>query len=88
MEKSQTRLPFLGIIINKSGTTIQMDIYNCPTDSERYISFTSNQPQHCLTSIPFSFARRICTIVENENVKEKPFKELKKTLLEQKTISR
>ena len=88
MEKSQTRLPFLDIIINKSGTTIWRDIYNCPTDSKRYVSFTSNQPQHCLTSIPFSFARRICTIVENENVKEKPFKELKKTLLEQKTISR
>ena len=28
--------------------------------------------------------RRICTIVENENVKEKRFKKLKRTLLEQK----
>ena len=39
---------------------------------------------HCLTNIPFSLARRIYTIVENENVKEKHFKELKRTLLEQK----
>ena len=46
--------------------------------------FTSNHPRHCLTNIPFSLARRICTIVENENVKEKRFKELKRTLLEQK----
>ena len=46
--------------------------------------FTSNHPGHCLTNIPFSLARRICTIVENENVKEKRNKELKKTLLEQK----
>ena len=35
MEKSQTRLPFLDIMINKSGTKICMDIYNKPTDSRR-----------------------------------------------------
>ena len=43
-----------------------------------------NHRRHCLTNIPFSLARRICTIAENENVKEKRFKELKKTLLERK----
>ena len=32
MEKSQTRLPFFDIMINKSGTKIWMDIYNNPTD--------------------------------------------------------
>ena len=84
MEKSQTRLPFLDIMINKSGTKIWMDIYNKPTDLKRYVPFTSNYPRHCLANIPFSVARRICTIVENENVKEKRFKELKRTLLEQK----
>ena len=61
-----------------------MDIYKKPIDSKRYVPFTSNHPRHCLTNIPFSLARRICTTVENENVKEKRFKELKKTLLEQK----
>ena len=34
MEKSQTRLPFLDIMINKSGTKIWMDIYKKPTDSK------------------------------------------------------
>ena len=61
-----------------------MDIYNKPKDSKRYIILTSNHPRHCLTKIPFSLTRRICTIVENVNVKEKCFKELKKTLLQQK----
>ena len=84
METSQARLSFLDIMINKSGTKIWMDIYNKPTDSKRYVPFTSNHPRHCLTNILFSLARRTCTIVENENVKEKRFKELKKTLLEQK----
>ena len=84
MEKSQIRLPFLDIMINKSGTKIFMDIYNKQTDSRRYVLSTSNHPWHCLTNIPFSLARRICTVVENENVKVKCFKELKRTLLEQK----
>ena len=61
-----------------------MDIYNKPTDSKRYVPFMSNYIQHCLTDIAFSLARRICTIVENKNIKEKCLKELKKTLLEQK----
>ena len=33
-----------------------------------------------VTNISFSLARRICTIVENENVKEKRLKELKKNI--------
>ena len=74
MEKSQTRRPCLDIMINKSGTKIWMDIYNKPTDSKRYILFTSNHPRHCLTNMLYSLARRICTIVENGNVNEKRFK--------------
>ena len=43
MAKSQTRQPFLGILINNSVTKVWMDIYNKPTDSKRYAAFTSNQ---------------------------------------------
>ena len=79
MEKSQTRPPFLDIMINKSGRKIWMDIYKKPMDSKRYVPFMSNHPRHCLMNIPFSLASRICTIVGNENVKEKRFSELKRT---------
>ena len=61
-----------------------MDIYNKPTDSKQHVTYTSNNPRHCLTNKQFSLAERICTIVENETVKEKRFEELMKTLLEQK----
>ena len=74
MEKSHTRLHFLDIMINKSGTKIWMNIYNKPTDPKRYVPLTSSHPRHCLTNIPFYLARRICTIVENENIKEKRLK--------------
>ena len=68
----------------EAGANIWMEIYNKSTDSKRYVPFTSNYPQHSLTNISFSLARRTCTIVKNENVKEKHSKELKRTLLEQK----
>ena len=87
MVKSQTRLPVLDIMKNRSGTKVWMDNYNKPTDSVSYVSFTSSQPQHCLTNMPFSLARRICPIVKIENVKEKHLKELKKYCWNQSILS-
>ena len=77
MGKSETRLNFLDKMINKCGTKIWAQQTNI--DSKRYVSFMANQPQHHLTYIPFFFARKICTIVENKSIKEKRCKELKKT---------
>ena len=71
-------------MMKKYGTKILMDIYKKPADSKRYVPLTSKYPRHCLTNITFPLTRRICTIVENENVKAKWLKKLKKILLEQK----
>ena len=71
---------FLVIMINQSGTKIWIDVYNNPIDSKQYVPFTSNHPRHFLTNIPFSFERKICTIVENKNIEEKRFKELKENI--------
>ena len=46
----------------------------------------SDHPQHCLTNILFSLISRICNIYENENVKEKHFKELKKKYCQKSLI--
>ena len=71
-------------MINKTGTEIWMDIYNKPTDSKRYVPFTSNHPRSCLWNIPFCLARRICIIDEEENTKLKWLSELKISLKQQK----
>ena len=84
MERSTTNLPFLDIMINKTGTKIWMDIYNKPTDSKRYVPFSSNHPRSCLRNIPFCLARRICAIVEEEEAKLKRLSELKTSLRKQK----
>ena len=83
MERSTTNLPFLDILINKTGTKIWMDIYNKPTDSKRYVPFISNHQRSCLRNIPFCWAGRICAIVEGET-KLKRLSELKTLLRIQK----
>ena len=71
MEKSQTRVPFLDIMINQSDRKIWMNIYNKPTDTKKIkkVPFTKKHPWHYLTNIPSYLARRIFTTAGcNKNV--------------------
>ena len=77
------QLPFLDVMIIKEGKKVFMDIYSKPTDSKRYVSFTSNHPKHWLKNVPFSLALRICMIAEKDSLKEIKLKELETLLLEQ-----
>ena len=62
MDRSTTNLLFFRY---KTGTKIWMDIYNKPTDSKRYVPFTSNHPRSCLRNFPFSLARATVTRAKN-----------------------
>ena len=84
MKRNTTNLPILDIMTNKTGAEIWMDTYNKPTDSKRYVPFTSNHPRSCLRNIPFCLARRIYAIVEEEETKLKRLSELKTSLRKQK----
>ena len=57
-----------------------MDIYYKPTDTHRCLPLSSNHPKHCKKNIPFILAGRICTIVENTEVKMKHLENLKRNL--------
>ena len=61
-------------MINKSSTKIRVDVYNKPTDSKLNVTNYVKPPMPCLTNIPSFPARRICTIVENEILKDFSFK--------------
>ena len=74
MEYSKDAIPFLDILIKCNNDNIWMDIYYKPTDTHRCLPFSSNHPNHCKKNIPFTMARRICTIVENTETKMKHFK--------------
>ena len=64
-------IPFLDILIKRNNDKIWMDIYYKSTDTHRCLSFSSNHPNHCKKNIPFTLARRICTIFENTEAKMK-----------------
>ena len=59
-------------------------LYTKPTDTRRYLPYKSAHPKHCKVNIPFCLARRICTIVENEQAKLKHLEELKEIMRRQK----
>ena len=80
MEKSETEIPFLDILIKQDDTGIWMDLYRKLTDTRRYVPFSSNHPHHSKKSIPFTLARRICVRVENNITKQKHVEEFKETL--------
>ena len=83
MELSDNKLPFLDILITKSGKK-NLDEYSEPTESKRYVSYLSNHPKPHLKNIPFHLAGRICVIVENKNVTHMKLKELRTILKTQK----
>ena len=77
MEYSKDAIPFLDILIKRNNDNIRMDICYKPTDTHRCPPFSSNHPNHCKKNIPFTLARRICTIVENTEAKMKRLENLK-----------
>ena len=83
MEKSDTQLPFLDIMINKEGKKAFMDIYSKPTDPKRHVSIKSNHSRYCLKNIPFFLTRRTIMVAEKHSLKEFQLKELEKLLLDQ-----
>ena len=55
-------------------------IYYKPTDTHRCLAFSSNYPNYCKNNILFTFARRICTNVENSEAKMKHLEKRKMKL--------
>ncbi|XP_028395827.1 uncharacterized protein LOC114519844 [Dendronephthya gigantea] len=77
MEVHESQLPFLDILLCKDGRTIYTDIYYKGTDSHQYLDFNSCHPKHCKTNIPYTLARRICTIIANHEIREQRLEELR-----------
>ena len=80
MEKSEEKLPFLDILLLKNNSTILTDIYSKETDSKQYLNFHSCHPKHTKTSIPYNLARRICTIVSDQDTQQRRLSELRTSL--------
>ena len=54
-----------------------MDLHHKPTDTQRCVPYSTSHPKHFLKNIPFVMVRFICTIVENNFLKNKHLGDLK-----------
>ena len=65
-------VPFLDVHFSlENDNSLSTDIFYKATDSHNYVPFFSFHPHRTLTNIPYSLARRICTIVSDVNVRDK-----------------
>ena len=80
MQQHNLYLPFLDIMMNKDPETnnILMGIFYKKIDIWRCVPFNCCHPKQCKNNIPFTLARRICTIEENSEVRKKSLDELLK----------
>ena len=74
-------LPFLDVMIRKHNTHLTTDICYKPTDSFQYLLYTSSHPRHTKNNIPYNLARRICMIVENQDIRKRRLHDFKQILL-------
>ena len=84
MEHSKEIVPLLDLLVHNEGDRTWMDLYTKPTDTKRYLPYGSAHRKPCKINIPFCLVRRICTIVESQQAKEKHLRELKDIMHEQK----
>ena len=84
MDSNTNQLPFLDTMVINNGGKIQTDIYYKPTDSKQYLLYTSCHPKHTRNSIPYNLARRLKTIVSDEDTLNIRLGDLKKYLLKRK----
>ena len=83
IEVNKNSINFLNIHLTVRNHKITTDIYRKSTDSQQYIHYKSCHPNPTKRNIPFNLARRICTIVEDTNLKHKRLIELNLNLIKQ-----
>ena len=84
IQSSPKEQPFLDVMVQNKDGRLETDIYYKETDSKQYLLFTSCHPRHTKLSIPYNLARRLRTIISEQNTLEIRLNELKSFLLTQK----
>ena len=84
IQGSPNEQPFLDVMVQNKDGRLETDIYYKETDSKQYLLFTSCHPRHTKQSIPYNLARRLRTIISEQNTLEIRLNELKSFLLTQK----
>ena len=81
MQMDHKELPFLDVLVIRKAGKIVTDIYYKPTDTKQYLNFFSCHPRHTKSNVPYNLARRICSIITDEPLRDKRLSELKDSLV-------
>ena len=66
LQFSNTEQSFLDVLVKNREGKIETDIYYKDTDSKQYLLFNSCHPRHTKINIPYNLARRLRTMVSEE----------------------
>ena len=80
-ECSNDRLVYLDLVILKTKTGFETEIHQKETDGGAYLPFMSSHPSHTKRNIPYSLARRIRALTDNDEVCINKMNVLKENLL-------
>ena len=76
--ESGKSVPFLDVTFTVTNNgKLSTDIFYKPTDTHNYVPFHSFHPRKTLTNIPYSEARRLCTIISDPAIREKRLEEMR-----------
>ena len=70
IEIDSDKISFLDILVIKYEDKIITDIFYKPTNTHQYLHFGSCHSRHTKRDIPYNLARRICTIVSEEETQK------------------
>ena len=68
LERSESKLKFLDVLVYKTMTGFKTVVQGKDTDSDIFLNFASSHPRHCRENIPFSMARRVKTLTDDEEL--------------------
>ena len=68
MERSDTELKYLDVLIYKTPTGFKTVVQDKDTDSGTFVHFESNHPRHCKENIPFNMARRVKALTDDDDL--------------------
>ena len=83
MENDESRIPFSDVLVYKEGQKMHTDIFYKKIGTHQYLNFNSCHPKHTKQNIPYSLAKRICSIVSKPEVRKQRLRELEDFLKSQ-----
>ena len=76
----ESKLVYLNVTILKIDNSFKTEIFNKETDSDTYLPFTSSHPRSCKEGIPFTLARSVRALTDDDDTVRIKLEQLRERL--------